>query len=67
MIHSTLLNYGSGFGCDSSTVVNILSHRDATQRSLIQQEYRAMYADELTKRLGKELGGDLKVLYILFF
>ena len=64
-LNKTLLDDGSGFGCDSSAVVNILAHRDATQRSFIQQEYRAMYSEELTTRLSKELSGDLKVLYLL--
>ncbi|ONK61337.1 uncharacterized protein A4U43_C08F28820 [Asparagus officinalis] len=55
-----------GFGCDSSTVVKILAHRDATQRNLIQHEYRAMYHEELTTRLSKELGGDLKKAMMLW-
>ncbi|KAJ6812724.1 annexin D5 [Iris pallida] len=55
-----------GFGCDSSTVVNILAHRDATQRSLIQQEYRTMYSEELTTRLSKELSGNLKKAMLLW-
>lgn len=50
-----------GFGCDTAAVVNILAHRDATQRSLIQHEYRTMYGEELSKRLSSELSGDLKV------
>lgn len=50
-----------GFGCDTKVVVHILAHRDATQRAFIQQEYRAMYGDEITHRLSSELGGDLKV------
>ncbi|RRT51795.1 hypothetical protein B296_00050891 [Ensete ventricosum] len=49
-----------GFGCDSAAVVNILAHRDATQRALIQQEYKTMYSEELTSRLSSELGGTLK-------
>ncbi|RWW28752.1 hypothetical protein GW17_00006746 [Ensete ventricosum] len=53
-------NDDSGFGCDSAAVVNILAHRDATQRALIQQEYKTMYSEELTSRLSSELGGTLK-------
>ncbi|KAG6516044.1 hypothetical protein ZIOFF_026491 [Zingiber officinale] len=49
-----------GFGCDSAAVINILAHRDATQRALIQQEYRIMYSDELTNRLSSELSGHFK-------
>lgn len=50
-----------GFGCDTTAVVKILAHRDATQRALIEQEYRAMYSEELNKRLDSELSGDVKV------
>lgn len=52
----------AGFGCDKAAVINILSHRDATQRALIQQEYRTMYSEDLNKRLVKELSGKLEVL-----
>ncbi|XP_010932515.2 annexin D5 [Elaeis guineensis] len=55
-----------GFGCDSAAVVNILAHRDATQRALIQQEYRAMYSEELIKRLSSELSGNLKRAMLLW-
>jgi hypothetical protein len=57
----------SGLGCDTAAVVSILAHRDATQRALIQQEYRTMYSDDLIKRLTSELHGKLEVaiLYLL--
>lgn len=55
-----------GFGCDTAAVVNILAHRDATQRALIQQEYRAMYSEDLFKRLSKELTGKLEVLILIY-
>ncbi|KAA8532416.1 hypothetical protein F0562_032446 [Nyssa sinensis] len=55
-----------GFGCDSAAIVNILAHRDATQRALIQQEYRTMYSEELNKRLSSELSGDLKRAVLLW-
>jgi len=42
-------------------VVNILAHRDAMQRSLIQQEYRVLYSEDLLHRLSKELSGKLEV------
>jgi hypothetical protein len=56
-----------GLGCDTAAVVSILAHRDATQRALIQQEYRTMYSDDLLKRLSSELHGKLEVaiLYVL--
>ncbi|KAL0326799.1 UNVERIFIED_CONTAM: Annexin D5 [Sesamum angustifolium] len=55
-----------GIGCDTAVVVNILAHRDATQRSLIEQEYRTMYSTELSKRLASELSGDVKKAVLLW-
>ncbi|PIA29923.1 hypothetical protein AQUCO_05800180v1 [Aquilegia coerulea] len=55
-----------GFGCDTAAVVNIIAHRDATQRTLIQQEYRAMYSDDLIKRMSSELSGDVKKAVLLW-
>lgn len=49
-----------GMGCDTAAVINILAHRDATQRALIQQEYKAMYSEDLNKRLSSELSGNVK-------
>ncbi|KAK9996693.1 hypothetical protein SO802_021379 [Lithocarpus litseifolius] len=55
-----------GFGCDMAAVVNILAHRDATQRALIQQEYRVMYSDDILKRLSSELSGKLETSVLLW-
>ncbi|XP_027100658.1 annexin D5 [Coffea eugenioides] len=55
-----------GFGCDTAAVVNILAHRDATQRSLIQNEYRSMYHEALSKRVSSELSGDVKRAVLLW-
>jgi hypothetical protein len=55
-----------GFGCDKSAVVNILAHRDSTQRALIQQEYRAMYSEDLSHRIASELSGDLEKAVLLW-
>ncbi|MCL7029390.1 hypothetical protein MKW94_016458 [Papaver nudicaule] len=55
-----------GFGCDTPTVINILSHRDGTQRALIQQEYRTLKGEELEKRLSSELKGDTKNAVLLW-
>ncbi|XP_071724178.1 annexin D5 [Rutidosis leptorrhynchoides] len=49
-----------GLGCDTSTVINILSHRNASQRSLIQEEYTNMYNDDLNKKLASELHHNTK-------
>ncbi|CAK9324035.1 unnamed protein product [Citrullus colocynthis] len=55
-----------GFGCDTAAVVNILAHRDATQRSLIQLEYKAMYHKDLIKHLKSELSGNLQKAILLW-
>ncbi|XP_028078983.1 annexin D5-like isoform X1 [Camellia sinensis] len=49
-----------GFGCDTEAVINIVAHRDSTQRALIQHEYKAMYSEDLLKRLTSELHGKLE-------
>ncbi|XP_072980204.1 annexin D5 [Typha angustifolia] len=55
-----------GFGCDNAKVISILAHRDAMQRALIQQEYRAMYSEELASRISSELSGHLKRAMLLW-
>nr|XP_043633104.1 annexin D5-like [Erigeron canadensis] len=55
-----------GFGCDTAAVIGILAHRDATQRSYIQHEYRTMYSDDLLKRLSSELSGKLETAVLLW-
>jgi len=55
-----------GFGCDKSAVVQILAHRDSTQRAHIQQEYRTMYSEDLSQRISSELSGDLEKAILLW-
>ncbi|KAH9724561.1 Annexin [Citrus sinensis] len=55
-----------GWGCDTAVVIDILAHRDATQRALIQQDYRAMYSEDLCKRLSSELSGKLEMAVLLW-
>ncbi|CAL5442516.1 unnamed protein product [Camellia sinensis] len=50
-----------GFGCDNEAVINIIAHRDATQRALIQHEYKYLYSADLFKRLALELHGKLEI------
>lgn len=50
-----------GLGCDTAAVINILAHRNSTQRALIEQEYRSTYSEDLSKRLASELTGKLEV------
>ncbi|XP_014503254.1 annexin D5 [Vigna radiata var. radiata] len=55
-----------GFGCDTGVVINILAHRDATQRAYIQHEFRTMYSTDLLKRLSSELSGKLETAVLLW-
>nr|CAD1825290.1 unnamed protein product [Ananas comosus var. bracteatus] len=55
-----------GFGCDTSAIINILAHRDAAQRALIQQEYRTMYSEDLSHRISSELSGHLMKAMLLW-
>ncbi|XP_024027412.1 annexin D5 [Morus notabilis] len=55
-----------GLGCDTAAVINILGYRNASQRSLIQQEYRAMYSEDLNKRLVSELRGNVERAVVLW-
>ncbi|KAJ4710157.1 Annexin [Melia azedarach] len=48
-----------GIGCDTSTVINILAHRNSDQIELIQQEYDNKY-DALRKRISSELHGHFR-------
>ncbi|KAG7658816.1 Annexin repeat [Arabidopsis suecica] len=55
-----------GRGCDTSVIINILAHRNATQRALIEQEYETKFSDDLRKRLHSELHGHLKKAVLLW-
>ncbi|XVE91849.1 hypothetical protein REPUB_Repub01dG0046700 [Reevesia pubescens] len=55
-----------GIGCDAAAIVNILAHRDATQRSLIEQEFETAFSDPIRKRLSSELNGHLKKAVLLW-
>ncbi|TYH73696.1 hypothetical protein ES332_D05G347100v1 [Gossypium tomentosum] len=55
-----------GIGCDAAAIINIIAHRDATQRSLIEQEYESTYGHELRKRFSSELTGHLKKAVLLW-
>ncbi|KAK9677523.1 hypothetical protein RND81_11G149200 [Saponaria officinalis] len=55
-----------GFGCDTAAVINILAHRDATQRGVVQQEFKALYHEDMLKRLSKELSGKLEDAVLLW-
>ncbi|KAF0899278.1 hypothetical protein E2562_015929 [Oryza meyeriana var. granulata] len=55
-----------GLGCDSTTVIAILAHRDASQRALIQHQYMVIYHQDLLHRLASELSGHHKRAMLLW-
>jgi annexin A7/11 len=55
-----------GFGCDSTMVISILAHRDAAQRAAISQEYRAVFNQDLARRIASELSGNHKRAMLLW-
>lgn len=55
-----------GIGCDKSTVISILAHRNAFQRALIEKEYKKMYSEDLRERLSSELKGNIKKAVLLW-
>ncbi|CAN8243863.1 unnamed protein product [Cochlearia groenlandica] len=55
-----------GRGCDTSVIINILAHRNAAQRALIEQEYETKFSEDLRKRLQDELHGHLKKAVLLW-
>ncbi|KAL9231858.1 hypothetical protein vseg_007024 [Gypsophila vaccaria] len=59
-------NAFKGIVSDTSAVISILAHRDAAQRSIIQQEFKALYHEDLLKRLSKELTGKLEDAVLLW-
>lgn len=55
-----------GFRCDATTVINILAHRDATQRAYLQHEYTSMYSQDLLKRISSKLSGRFENALLLW-
>ncbi|XP_042496820.1 annexin D5-like isoform X2 [Macadamia integrifolia] len=55
-----------GFGCGKGQVISVLAHRNATQRALIQQEYKTTYSDDLMERLAAKLSCGLKKAVLLW-
>ncbi|GAV85212.1 LOW QUALITY PROTEIN: Annexin domain-containing protein, partial [Cephalotus follicularis] len=51
-------------GTDEKAIINVLAHRNATQRQQIMTAYNDIYHEDLVKRLESELSGDFeKVVY----
>ncbi|KAK7295896.1 hypothetical protein VNO77_42225 [Canavalia gladiata] len=55
-----------GLGCNTSKVIKILAHRNAEQRSFIQQEFETTYSEFLSKRISTELRGHVKKAVMLW-
>ncbi|KAG6469786.1 hypothetical protein ZIOFF_070717 [Zingiber officinale] len=49
-----------GWGTNEKTLINILAHRNATQRKQIQLAYEELYNESLTKKLESELKGNFE-------
>jgi hypothetical protein len=49
-----------GFGTDEKAVINILAHRNASQRKQIRIAYESLFQEDLIKRLESELKGDFE-------
>lgn len=57
----------TGWGTDEATIINILAHRNARQRTTIRQVYAETYGEELLKSLEKELSSDFEVGFYISY
>eukprot|EP00257_Ricinus_communis_P022420 XP_015582143.1 annexin D2 [Ricinus communis] len=55
-----------GWGTNESLIIDILAHRNAAQRNLIQKTYYEAYGEDLLKTLDKELSSDFERAVKLF-
>lgn len=51
----------SGWGTNEKLIIDILAHRNATQRNVIRKTYSELYGHDLLVSLGKELSSDFEV------
>jgi hypothetical protein len=56
----------SGWGTNEKLIIDILGHRNATQRNLIRQTYSETYGHDLLKTLDKELTRDFEKVVLLW-
>ncbi|TKY68250.1 Annexin protein RJ4 [Spatholobus suberectus] len=49
-----------GWGTDEKTIIEILGHRNASQRQQIRQAFHDIHQEDLIKRLESELSGDFE-------
>ena len=57
----------SGWGTDEKAVIQVLGHRNATQRKIIRDTYQKLYNQSLIDSLDSELSGDFGVCSFLHF
>ncbi|KAG8373365.1 hypothetical protein BUALT_Bualt11G0016600 [Buddleja alternifolia] len=55
-----------GWGTNEALIIQILAHRNASQRKLIRDAYSAAYGEDLLKDLQKELSSDFERIVLLW-
>ncbi|KAM7529268.1 hypothetical protein LguiB_032678 [Lonicera macranthoides] len=56
----------AGWGTNESLIIQILAHRNAAQRKLIQETYATAYGEDLLKDLDSELSSDFQRAVLLW-
>ncbi|XP_047326960.1 annexin Gh1-like [Impatiens glandulifera] len=56
----------AGWGTNEQLIIDILAHRDASQRKLIRKTYAEIYGEDLLKELDKELSSDFERIVMLW-
>ena len=54
-----------GLGTDEEGIIEILGHRDASQRKKIRETYQQLYNESLIDVINSELSGDFRVCSLL--
>ncbi|KAL9239945.1 hypothetical protein vseg_014216 [Gypsophila vaccaria] len=49
-----------GWGTNEKGIIEVIGHRNATQRKLIKEAYQQLFSEDLIKRFEKELSGDFE-------
>ncbi|KAI3781260.1 hypothetical protein L2E82_11269 [Cichorium intybus] len=62
----TLRKAFEGWGTDENTVIQVLGHRNATQRKIIRDTYQELYNQSLIDSLRSELSGDFRRAVVLW-
>ncbi|XP_073281275.1 annexin Gh1-like [Primulina huaijiensis] len=56
----------AGWGTNEALIIQILPHRNASQRKLIRESYAATYGEDLLKDLDEELSSDFQRVVLLW-